>query len=118
MNLLGPGMILALLGASLLLAVVLHIIGWRGRWIGDAPHCRACGQNLTGVTSQQCPECGKTISVDSVVTGQRQRYRGALLIAAALALVSLSGLAVIGYGQFKKVDWDIIRATRRGSRSL
>jgi hypothetical protein len=24
----------------------------------DSPHCRTCGYNLTGLTSNRCPECG------------------------------------------------------------
>lgn len=44
------------------LGLALLIVGLRGRRIGDAPHCRQCKYNLTGVPSTRCPECGHDLT--------------------------------------------------------
>src|SRR5262245_57686450 len=76
----------AVLGAALL------IRGWRGRRVGTDPHCRKCGYNLTGITSERCPECG-TPHLDNPVLGQfRRRYR--LVLAGLLILLPSTGMLI------------------------
>lgn len=80
---------------------VLLSAGLRGRIVGDAPHCAACGFDLTGVPGRvdghrpksRCPECGQAItSPDQVRTGRRVRRRW--MIAAGSAMLVLWPLSI------------------------
>jgi hypothetical protein len=93
------------LGAAWMAAVALAVWAFRGRLVGDAPHCRHCKYNLTGLTSNNCPECGFAITVAGVISGYRQRRTALLAIGAALAFVSASGLGLITYGRVTRVVW-------------
>lgn len=73
-------------------AIVLLKVGLWPRRTGHMPYCRRCGQNLTGVGSDVCPECGRPRSPQTTVLGQR--HRNPWLIAGGLVLLALSsGLA-------------------------
>ena len=52
-----------------LAGLVVCILGLRGRREGQEPHCRKCAYNLTGLTSNRCPECGSYLTARSVVKG-------------------------------------------------
>lgn len=67
---------------ALVAAWLLHR-GLRGTRVGDEPRCRKCDYRLDGLTSQQCPECGTTISDKTVVHGTRV-VRRRYVVAAAL----------------------------------
>ncbi len=69
---------------------VLFICGLRGRRVGDEPRCRKCGYNLTGLTSERCPECGTAASGKNVVVGIRRRR--VLAPSLLLFLLFLDGL--------------------------
>ena len=47
---------------TLLLGAGALVLAMRGRRIGEAPHCRACNFELTGLDHDRCPECGRDVS--------------------------------------------------------
>lgn len=53
-------------------AVALLIVGLRGRRVGDEPRCRKCKYNLNGTTSENCSECGASISARSICWGLKK----------------------------------------------
>jgi len=85
--------------------VVLSVWGLRGRRVGDEPRCRKCNYNLTGLTSEHCPECGTHATGENVVVGiPRWRWR-VLAPGLLLLLVSIGGLGLGAYGRAKGVNW-------------
>lgn len=85
------GMSVGILGVVVGLIVVL--IGWRGRRVGDHPYCRRCGFDLHGKADSTtlCPECGAdTTGSRAVVVGQRHARRR--VVAAGLTVVLLAGV--------------------------
>ena len=54
--------------------------------VETGPHCGHCGYNLTGATSNRCPECGKLFIEAGVVIGHRgpMRRRTGLVITAVI----------------------------------
>jgi hypothetical protein len=96
----------------LLIAAVLLLVGsialafgLRGTRVGDEPRCRKCKYNLTGLTSEQCPECGSIASGKNVVVGIRRRRWWALVFGLFLLLVSTGWLGLLGYGRAKGINW-------------
>lgn len=90
------------------LCVVSSIISiamlWRGhmpRRTGDTPFCRPCGYNLTGLTSDRCPECGRLMTDDNIVRGTRRR-RPVLTSAGAVVLGVCTGLMIV---HWLSLDW-------------
>ncbi len=67
---------------------------WPGRR-GDTLHCRSCNYNLTGITSQQCPECGGGLRSDTIVRGERHRKIPHALGGSVLLLLSLVGMVAL-----------------------
>jgi len=66
---------------AVILITFLLLIGQAlRRWNlpSDAPNCENCGYNLTGVTSDKCPECGHPIPPDtmSVIRAESQTMKG------------------------------------------
>ena len=74
---------LAVVGVGGLLVCVF---GLRGRREGDTPHCRKCAYNLTGLTSERCPECGSPVSGRNVVRGVYRPRWTPLVAGAAVVL--------------------------------
>jgi hypothetical protein len=97
--------IVAAVGLAFVAGLILFIRGWRGRRVGDEPRCRKCGYNLTGLTSENCPECGTAASGANVVRGQRRRRRGALVSGLVLLAISVGVGGTAGYLRGKRVDW-------------
>ena len=86
--------VIALILAALALLVggaLLLRAGLRGRRVDDAPLCRACGFELTGLPAgSNCPECGADVGRPQGVTvGHRRRRPGAVLLGVALLLAPL-----------------------------
>ncbi len=98
------------MSAWLVVWVSLTLVGfallawaWRGRSVGDAPHCGNCGFELSGlpIDGAACPECGRAPGgADGVVRGRRRvrRVAGgaacAVMVASAIGIVATSrGLA-------------------------
>lgn len=86
------------------LGATLIVLGCRGRRVGDAPHCRKCGYNLTGLPSEACPECGSSCTGRGVAVGRKQRLRSAIVagLVATIAGLVLGGAA--GYTRVRNVD--------------
>jgi len=79
-----------LMWGLLIVSVMLLILGWRGRRLGDHPHCRKCEFNLTGLPDDKtsCPECGANLRHPRAkVSGQRVRRKWMMAIAPLLLLV-------------------------------
>jgi hypothetical protein len=89
-------MILPLVGGLLLL-----ISGLRTRRRGQTPHCRNCEYNLTGLTSERCPECGAEVTPFTIVHGER--HRRPLRAGVGMVLMMMAGTLIFGaVGSF---DW-------------
>ena len=71
-----------------LAGVVLLIIAAIPRKVGDAPHCRKCQYNLTGITSQRCPECGRNIDAKLVIRGRREKRTRLMIVGYVLCGVA------------------------------
>ena len=52
---------IVILGVLLLAGALLLIVGMEGKVEGDAPYCVGCSYNLTGLTSNRCPECSTEV---------------------------------------------------------
>ena len=69
----------------------------RRRGEGTAPHCLMCGYDLTGLTSECCPECGTKLTADMRSCGPPSEMQwGRFAVGAAIVLVLLVGV-VWGY---------------------
>lgn len=77
-----------------ILGIVLMVQGLRRRRHGQTPHCRQCGYNLTGLTSDKCSECGSPLQPDGIVIGEGGRSK-ALVIGGLLCLMPCVGLLAI-----------------------
>ena len=90
-----------LAGALLVAGLVLLKTGLWPRRRGETPHCPACNYNLTGLTSEQCPECGTAVTASAIVFGERHR-RPLRIMAGMTLLLIAAGLTVRLAGD---VDW-------------
>jgi hypothetical protein len=74
--------------------------GWRGRRVGDAPHCQACNFDLTGVFPQRtvCPECGADLTGDPAVAPGRFERRWKRLTLGVVVLVLSVTIPVLSIG--------------------
>jgi hypothetical protein len=75
---------------------VLLWLGRRGRLVGDHPHCRACGYDLSGLGKEttSCPECGGDLAPDKATVIGRRTPRVACLWAGGLLLLFALATAV------------------------
>lgn len=81
-----------LMAVPLVGGLLLLIGGLRARRRGRTPHCRSCDYNLTGLTSDRCPECGAEVTPFTIVYGERHRrplraVAGTVLLCMAAALM-------------------------------
>jgi hypothetical protein len=104
MELLGY-MAFTILAAGLIGGVVLLVFGLRGRKIDDFPYCRKCRYNLTGLTSDRCPECGTVLTTSNVTIGLRRRSRRLLLVGLLIMIGCGIPLGVWGWKALRTVDW-------------
>lgn len=72
---------------------------------GDAPHCRKCGYNLTGISSQRCPECGQTLVGGAVVRGTRTRRPLLAVFGLLCFTLGSAPFAERAYQRLRRVDW-------------
>lgn len=110
-----PVALLAIFACAVLVlvaAIVLLVRGWRGRRVDDDPHCRKCGYNLRGITSNSCPECGLTVSVKTVVWGQRRRRHAELAMGFMLLLIVGYGLGWFATGRAVRINWYLYSPTQ------
>jgi hypothetical protein len=94
------------------IAVLIALAGiWLlkiGRWPrrrGSERHCRRCEYNLSGLSSDKCPECGAQLSERNVVIGERRRRAGVAWVGVMLLISSLMGLGMAWRGPLARVDW-------------
>lgn len=114
-----------ILVAILVLAgIILLALGFRGRRVSDAPHCR-CGFELSGITlpeshgpgsaSAVCPECGKALAAKGQIREGRRARRPALIgIGAAMLALGLAvpiTLVATGPGKWYAYapDWLLVK---------
>lgn len=72
---------------------------------GDEPRCRSCGYNLTGISSERCPECGQALVGGAVVRGTRRR-RPLLAVCGLLCFaLGAAPFSDRAYQHFRRVDW-------------
>ncbi len=84
-----------------ILGILLVFTGLWPRRRGDTPYCRKCKYNLTGITSNRCPECGNATGKRGVVVGIRKRKP----IRGILGLLLLCPLIGIIYDEAIVFDW-------------
>lgn len=78
------------IAASIPVAIGTMLIAWTRRREGDSPYCSLCGQNVTGVTSGKCPECGGELTSERVVVGRLRFRRGPLWV--GILFIFLGGM--------------------------
>ena len=97
------------------------LLGLRGRREGDEPRCKKCAYNLTGLTSERCPECGSPILPDGIAYGTlRRRWSlfagGALLLSLctwSLGSLAYAHLRMINFHAHYPFAW-LLTSARRG----
>ena len=97
--------ILALVLLTFVVGLVLLLRGLWGRRVDRAPHCRKCGYNLTGLTSNRCPECGAELTPQMIVHGTRRRRVHSLVVGASLLVVGAVFLGTWAYARAQQVNW-------------
>jgi hypothetical protein len=85
----------------LVLTIGLGLRLRRPRYVGDTPHCRRCGYEVTGNQSGRCPECGNALAGTGTVLGRRARRP----VLVPLTLAALAGFAVTATVAGRRVDW-------------
>lgn len=92
-------------GLAAFMGCIMLRRGWQGFRAGDDPHCGRCDYNLTGIDSENCPECGTELSDGTVVLGVRRRRRGMVSGGAALTTIGLLGASLGLLSATGRVDW-------------
>ena len=91
------------LSLLLVCAVLLAVLGWRGRRMDDHPVCRRCRFDLYGLREpSNCPECGAALASPRASLLGNRRKRPIMLAGAAGLAVVFSGLLFLRVGD---VDW-------------
>ena len=98
---------IVLLSALTVAGLLLLVFGLRGRRVGDTPHCRRCGYDLSGLADRQrCSECGTALDAPrDIVYGIRRRCRGVLWSGAVLLVIGAPLLILAGVTRAYKIDW-------------
>ncbi len=114
----GPTSHLAIGLQMLVLLIVLLAAGFvafrmlrRPRRQGQTPHCARCDYNLTGLTSERCPECGTEMIAANVVYGELVRRPlskvAAWICVAALGFVLAQWAWHYNWYQIRPTAWVI-----------
>lgn len=104
----GLSLVLLLAIPLLLLAIgaIMLLIALRPRRTGDAPHCSACGYNLTANESQRCPECGADLDAPrAIVRGTTQRRRAHIAFALVMMTIGLIPFGMLGWRWARTFNW-------------
>lgn len=84
---------------SSVVGILFLWMGLRTRRRGLSPHCAGCDYNVTGLTSDRCPECGGDAGPATILLGERYRRPWvAALGAGLLALAVLYGASLLPTG--------------------
>ena len=89
-------------------AVVLLVLGWRGRRVNDHPLCRRCGFDLFGrpAGSTVCSECGADLSRRRAIrVGARRRLRGVVAASLLLLVPSVACVGVLVWPEIAAVSF-------------
>lgn len=90
-------------------AVVLLRRGFFPRRVGTTPHCARCEYNLTGLTSERCPECGANLIAGNIVHGEQRQTRGRAIGGILCLLPVLACLMAIvpqiNWYQYRPAGW-------------
>ncbi len=100
--------VLLLLSAGVALLVLGVLMMRRGLWPrrrGDEPRCGTCDYNLTGITSNRCPECGSATAPENVVYGQRHRRPMPALAGAGMIAAAACALVLLLFPQVRRLIW-------------
>ena len=80
-----------------LIALLLLVIGLRGRIVGRGVFCRGCGFDLEGIdhhkTDSLCPECGRSVADPGATRAIRRAKRKGMLVVGMILCVQGIGLA-------------------------
>lgn len=101
---------------SLVIAIAIAVLGawmlrrgWRGRRVGDHPHCRRCEFDLSGrpAGSHVCPECGADVRQPrAVAVGERHRRPWLATAGGLVLLCGIAGFVFVGSGLSKSISWE------------
>jgi hypothetical protein len=86
-------------------SLLLLAWAWRGRHVGDHPHCRKCEFDLFGnPTAERCGECGTDLMQRRAITAGLRRRRP--LIALTAVLLLLGALTWGGHSTYSAAWFD------------
>jgi hypothetical protein len=104
MDLLGYTAFVLMVAGSTAGAALLAF-GLRGRKVDDFPYCRRCRYNLTGLTSERCPECGGLVAEVGTIIGKRRRRPRLILAGLVLSLPSAAALIGAQTRWARSIEW-------------
>jgi hypothetical protein len=114
--------------AVAVIGAAVAVRGWRGKRVGDHPHCRRCGFDLSGRApdSRGCSECGADLNArNAVVYGAIQQRVGLALAGAMLLFLGLGNVTAVAWGmyqglslqKYKPQSWLVYEAISSDPRS-
>jgi hypothetical protein len=89
-----------------LIGLVLTIVGWTGRHVGDHPHCAACNFDLYGLSNpSNCPECGASLRRGGYQLGRFERRWNWVALGLLILLPGalMLGMSIVNY--VRGVPW-------------
>ena len=77
-------------------SIVLLVMGFIGKRVGDFPTCSSCGFDVSGIATDEnskCPECGSVLH-NNMVIGRRQK-RPSFVVIGAIPLLFAGAIATL-----------------------